>query len=525
MKYRIALLIGRFQPFHFGHLYLLKNALKIADQIVVGVGSASIFDENNPLSYEERKRMLEKIIEFESLKDRVIKIVPLEDFFDDEKWLKNVEEQVGKFNIAVSNNDWTNKIMEQSGYTVKRFPYYKRELYEGWRIRRLVRQGKNWQERIPDYLISNFEFLISKLVTSHQQPVTSFNYIVLGGTFDRFHKGHEELIKVALKYGKKVTIGIATEELYKDKLLSKTIESYAVRKKNVLAYVYDKFSHDRVKTCSFSEFTGGADKNKNIDAIIVSRLTYPNALKINDLREKNKLTRLRIVIVKDVLAEDGELLSSERIRAGEIDRNGRRYELNHKRNKRHSGLLAQASLSRIRKTELILPEAMREELRKPLGKVYKNTKEIVGAILESPKKPTIIIAVGDIIVDSLLRNKIDPDVKVIDFRSRRTPLKRTEPFKSLSQKVLSLKNKPGTINLKTAEKLRTIIKGTVPSRDSPYNSWLIVEGEEDLLTLPAILFAPLGSLVLYGHWQLGIVAVEVTEEMKEKVRKIIRKFN
>src|SRR3989339_461074 len=152
MKYRIALLIGRFQPFHFGHLYLLKNALKIADQIVVGVGSASIFDENNPLSYEERKRMLEKIIEFESLKDRVIKIVPLEDFFDDEKWLKNVEEQVGKFNIAVSNNDWTNKIMEQSGYTVKRFPYYKRELYEGWRIRRLVRQGKNWQERIPDYL-------------------------------------------------------------------------------------------------------------------------------------------------------------------------------------------------------------------------------------------------------------------------------------------------------------------------------------------------------------------------------------
>ncbi|PIQ72047.1 hypothetical protein COV87_00040, partial [Candidatus Roizmanbacteria bacterium CG11_big_fil_rev_8_21_14_0_20_37_16] len=45
------------------------------------------------------------------------------------------------------------------------------------------------------------------------------------------------------------------------------------------------------------------------------------------------------------------------------------------------------------------------------------------------------------------------------------------------------------------------------------------------LTLPAILFAPLNSLVLYGHWKHGIIAIVVDEEIKEKVRKIIKKFN
>ena len=55
-------------------------------------------------------------------------------------------------------------------------------------------------------------------------------------------------------------------------------------------------------------------------------------------------------------------------------------------------------------------------------------------------------------------------------------------------------------------------------------SWIVVDGEEDLLTLPAILFAPPNSLVLYGHWQHGIIAVEVDEEMKEKIWKIIERF-
>jgi uncharacterized protein (UPF0218 family) len=156
---------------------------------------------------------------------------------------------------------------------------------------------------------------------------------------------------------------------------------------------------------------------------------------------------------------------------------------------------------------------------------------------------TKMIAVGDIIVNSLLEKGIELDIKVIDFRSRRKPLKKkfqilnnksqiNNKSKILNSKSLEIENsdlfgtwnlglsasinKPGTINIKTVEKLRKLVKKG--------KGWLVIDGEEDLLALPAILFAPLGSLVLYGHWQLGVVGVEVTENSKKRAISLLNRF-
>ena len=496
MRFKIGLLIGRFQPFHNGHLYLIKKSLEISEKIVFGIGSAGIFDKNNPLGYEERKKMLEKVIKKEKIKERVLKIVPLEDFFDDQEWLANVKKQVGEFDLVVGNNDWTNKIMREAEYQVKQFPYYGRSIYEGWRIRKLIKTGKKWQERVPDYIV--------KLLNGQIVNGKRFNHIVLGGTFDHFHKGHKAFIDKALETGRKITIGLTTEELYKNKFFKQSIQSYKEREKNLKKYLpYDR----DIDIVPFSEFTGGADKGKDIEAIIVSRLTYPNALKINKLREKNNLKPLRIVIVNDILADDGRLISSERIRAGEIDRDGRCYKLSAKLRE---------------KKKLVMPENLREELRKPLGRVFKSTKELLQCF--KTLKWTMVVAVGDIIVDALMKNGIGPEVKIIDFKTRRkqNDLNRYHLVTAAQELYI---NKPGTINLKTAEKLKELIhqqlghpKGVQPQ------SWLVIDGEEDLLALPAILFSPLGSLVFYGHWQLGVIGVEVTEEMKEKASQIVKKF-
>jgi len=504
MNNRVALIVGRFQPFHKGHLFLIKKALEKADKIIIGIGSANMSDENNPIDFETRKKVIKAVAYKEKIfGDRLIKIVPLDDFFDDKKWLKNLEKQVGKFDLAFGNNDWTNNILKKAGYKVLKVDYYKRDLFEGWRIRKLIKEGKKWQDRVPSYLISNIKDQISKIHIKNQK----YKHVVLGGTFDRFHLGHQALINQAFEIGKKITIGIATEEIYKDKFLSETVESFAVRKKSVEKYIKKYLVHGRgIDIISFSEFTGGADKKNNIDAIIVSKETYPNALKINRLREKNKLPLLKIIIINDVLADDGELISSERIRAGEIDREGRVFKIQNPKSKIQ---------------EIFLPESLRPTLQKPLGQVFDSVHKVIKFIKSI--KPIQVIAVGDIIVDSLLKNGIDPDVKIIDFRTRRKPLPkrtdliRTDPYRSVPDKGQSLINNPGTINLKTAEVLRQMVR-------QPHNSWLVVEGEEDLLALPAILFAPLNSLVLYGHWQLGIIAVEVDEKIKNKVRNIVKKF-
>jgi len=417
---------------------------------------------------------------------------------------------------VIGNNEWTNKVLEKAGYKILRVGHYKRFLYEGWRIRRLIRSSLSsrvpplagsrdliWQKRVPEYI----KYQISNIKNTYQKS-NIFNNVVLGGTFDHFHKGHKALLKKAFDIGKKVTIGISTEKLYKDKFLSETIEPFKIRKKSIKKYIRNYLMDGRIgDIISLSDFSGGADKIKKYDAIIVSKSTYPNALKINQLREKNELPLLRIVIVDDVLADDGKLISSDRIRLGEIDRNGRCYELGAKWRE---------------KKQLVMPENLREELRKPLGRVFKSTKELLQCF--KTLKWTMVVAVGDIIVDALMKNGIGPEVKIIDFKTRRkqNDLNRYHLVTAAQELYI---NKPGTINLKTAEKLKELIhqqlghpKGVQPQ------SWLVIDGEEDLLALPAILFSPLGSLVFYGHWQLGVIGVEVTEEMKEKASQIVKKF-
>ena len=334
MNNRVALIVGRFQPFHNGHLFLIKKALEKAEKIIIGIGSANMSDENNPIDFETRKKVIKAVAYKEKIfGDRLIKIVPLDDFFDDKKWLKNLEKQVGKFDLAFGNNDWTNNILKKAGYKVLKVDYYKRDLFEGWRIRKLIKEGKKWQDRVPEYIVSWLHGFIAK---NNNGTMKQFNHVVLGGTFDHFHKGHKALLEKAFEIGKKITIGIATEEIYKDKFLSETVESFAVRKKSVGKYIKKYLVHGRgIDIISFSEFTGGADKKNNIDAIIVSKETYPNALKINRLREKNKLPLLKIIIINDVLADDGELISSERIRAGEIDREGKVFKIQNPKSKKY----------------------------------------------------------------------------------------------------------------------------------------------------------------------------------------------
>lgn len=549
MKYKKALIIGRFQPFHFGHLYLIKKTLEISEKIIIGIGSASIFDKNNPLDYNTREKIIKKVFFMEKIEDRLDKIVDLEDFFDDKKWAKNVIEKSGFFDILVSNNQWTNSVMEKEGFKIISFPFYRRYLYEGWRIRKLIKKNKKeWRERMPKYIVN---FINSKIKFFKEiKEEKPFKKIVLGGTFDHFHKGHEALIKSSLRYGEKIIIGITSDNFVKNKFLSKVIENFKVRKNNVSNFLKKQKADYRASIIKINNFIGDLDKRQRVEAIIVSKDTYYNALKINNIRDKKGLEKLRIIILSDVLANDGKILSSERIRRGEIDRKGKSYWLlfNH--------YLVNG------KKELILPESLREELRKPFGKIFNSVYEVINFI--KSKKPIITIAVGDIIVKSLLDKNFNPNIKIIDFKSKRKPLEEKFQIPNLKLKkifrsqVLNPKdlefensdlldvwnfeinafiNRSGTINIKTAEKLKDLIKkltflkaqsdkfSTVDITIYDNNGWFFINGEEDLLALPAILFAPLGSLVLYGHWHYGIIGIIIDEKIKNKIFKIISQFN
>ncbi len=499
MRYKVALLVGRFQPFHNGHLYLLHKALEHAEKIIIGIGSANLHDKKNPMDFEIRKQMLEKVIGNEVIGNKVLKIVPLDDIFDDQKWFDNTVKQAGKFDLVIGDNEWVNHIFEERGYKILRIGFYKRYILEGEKIRELMDKGGKWQERVPKYSVSLCDdFMVKK----NNEIMKQWNHGILGGTFDHFHVGHIKLIDEAICHSKKLTIGIVKSSKLLDKNFSNSIEPYQKRLKSLSTYVEQRHESTQIELLPINDIYGPTLIDANLDVIFVTEETKKNAIKINKERVQKGWKTLKIVEITYVKSTDGKIISSERIRSGEIDREGYVY----------SNLLSKT---------LYLPDNLRESLRKPLGNVYTTTQEILRYIDRSIH--SLIIAVGDIIAQSMIDARRVPDISVIDFKSRRQKIPNTKyPLRQSFSEASQILNKPGTINYKFA----TIFQKAVNSfMKSNKKQLIIVDGEEDLLTLPAILLAPLGSLLLYGQFDLGVVVVEITEEKKNKIKKIIKAFD
>lgn len=140
-RYRTGLVIGRFQPLHYGHIFLMKQALLLAETVIIGIGSSNVVNSDNPYSLERRQDMLAAVLKIEKgIQARVKKIVSLPDIPDDNQWLVETIKRVGNFDLAVGNNDWVNGIFENVDYQVVRTPYYFREIYEGKKIRMKLRK-------------------------------------------------------------------------------------------------------------------------------------------------------------------------------------------------------------------------------------------------------------------------------------------------------------------------------------------------------------------------------------------------
>ena len=148
-----------------------------------------------------------------------------------------------------------------------------------------------------------------------------YKKVALGGTFDKFHKGHRRLIEKAFEIGAKVLIGVTSDEFAGSK---GKIEPCKVRMSNLkrtLDKLSDKFQ-DKYYIARLEEPYGPTVYADDIEAIVVSEETEPTALEINEVRKRNGLRPMDIITIKMVLAEDGKPISSTRIRKGEIDVKG-----------------------------------------------------------------------------------------------------------------------------------------------------------------------------------------------------------
>ena len=144
-----GLLIGRFQPFHLGHLEALQFALSKVDKLWVGLGSSNIpVEKNNPFTAEQRKEMILSSID-DSMNER-ISIYFIPDVDNHIRWIEKIDTIVPKFDIIFSNDDLTKHLYSKRNIQVLSIPFLNRESLSGTNIRDLIISDQKWDDLVPD---------------------------------------------------------------------------------------------------------------------------------------------------------------------------------------------------------------------------------------------------------------------------------------------------------------------------------------------------------------------------------------
>ena len=164
--------------------------------------------------------------------------------------------------------------------------------------------------------------------------------------------------------------------------------------------------------------------------------------------------------------------------------------------------------------KLNLTRKLREELRAPIGELLTGDEEQTMKLLKKiviQEKPPRIICVGDAVSRNAINAGENSWIKIIDGKEMR---KETGLDDFHGNQIFLVENEPGTISYAAWEAVSELIRHK--------GSLLIVKGEEDLLTLPAILEAPNNSIVIYGQPpNAGIVVVRVNNDSKKLANSII----
>jgi len=316
--------------------------------------------------------------------------------------------------------------------------------------------------------------------------------------FDRLHLGHQVMIDSLAEMSEPRAYVTAGELVGNGLEMEALIQPVEHRLRILEKYVRDVGLSDVIET-------GAVTKIDDLLAIEgeTTFLMYegPCCTEIEsgalDRRKKELGVNDRIDYLKPVRANDGEKISSARIRLGEVDRRGRR-------------------LRGTSEPPRLLQFEGRAGLKTPKGEVFSSKegppeKPVVERIRKD--SPTTVIAVGDVTSHTILNEGFTPDVMIVDGITKRGPYEKM--FSAVQE--YEFYNPAAVIYPEAWSVIDTAI------HDSE-KSLITVDGEEDLMGFPAVLLAPEGSAVLYGQPDVGIVWIPVTKENKKLARDLLEEM-
>ena len=150
MDSKRGLVIGRYQPFHNGHLEVVSEIMHDQDcqELIIAIGSAQESHTiENPFTAGERILMIDNALEEAKLDNYYL--IPIPDINRYSVWVSHVESLVPSIDIVYTNNQLTRRLFTECGYQVKLPKLYDRDKYSGTKIRQLIIDDGDWKSLVP----------------------------------------------------------------------------------------------------------------------------------------------------------------------------------------------------------------------------------------------------------------------------------------------------------------------------------------------------------------------------------------
>ncbi|MFL6363009.1 MAG: nicotinamide-nucleotide adenylyltransferase [Nitrososphaeraceae archaeon] len=155
-----GLMVGRFQPFHNGHLHLAKQILKECDELIIAIGSAQFnYIYKDPFTAGERVLMVHAALSSEPEIDLTrCYIIPIVNDENNARWFGHLKSMVPIFHVLYSGNDFVAGLASRE-VKIKKPSFLKKDEYNGTNIRKQIAtmQQQNWKSLLPNAVCTIIE--------------------------------------------------------------------------------------------------------------------------------------------------------------------------------------------------------------------------------------------------------------------------------------------------------------------------------------------------------------------------------
>ena len=146
-----GLILGRFQPFHFGHLKLIESIVNDKVLPLICIGSAQYsYTIDNPFTVKERKEMIMAVLQSLNCEYEIFEIPDINNY---DLYVSHLETFVPIFDQIYSGNPIVQRLFDEAGYKVVKLEMFNREVWEGSAIRLAMKEGGDWESAVPNQIV------------------------------------------------------------------------------------------------------------------------------------------------------------------------------------------------------------------------------------------------------------------------------------------------------------------------------------------------------------------------------------